>query len=373
MSKYASKDLGACRTILGMSVHRDRPARMIQLDQGTHVLAMLASIGMSECVRRDTPEQVGMKLSSNDGPSAEEDSQVSAERTQAYQSIVGKLMYISLSTRPDIAHAVNQLSRFQSRPGVAHLDAAYHVVRYLRGCPSLPLMLGHAAASSHDQMHRRVDIESSYDQLGPMSIRVDAYADADWGGDVEDRKSTTGYVIRVNGSSISWQSKKQATVALSTAEAEYMAISMCLQEVKWIHQLLTEVGLRAEPSYIFELGSTVPDGVEHEVSSIIFTDNRAAESLCQSDATQHARTKHIDIRHHFIRDAMRSREVDVAWVEIGDQIADCLTKALDKQTFKKQREMILGECSSSESIASPSVSRGPPAAASAAQSSPRSM
>jgi hypothetical protein len=125
--------------------------------------------------------------------------------------------------------------------------------------------------------------------------------------DLEDRKSTTGFVVLVYGCAVSWQSKKQATVASSTAEAEYMAVSEVLQEVKWIHQLMAELGLRRSKS----ISDDEAESESMSSSTVIFTDNRAAKSLCEAEGTQHSRTKHIDIRHHFIRDSIHRGEVRI--------------------------------------------------------------
>jgi len=277
MSKYVSKDLGAAEFILGMRVRRDRGARRLRLDQEGHVHAMLRSLGMEECTRRDTPEQHGMKLSKEHGPDVDEPRETSYTRKKEYESVVGKLHYIAMSTRPDIAHAVNQLSRFLVSPGVMHLQAAMHVVRYLRGTPHLPIEFGPDASS--------LNIAS---ETGRMSsaVCVTAHTDADWGGDVADRKSTTGFVVSVYGCVISWQSKKQATVALSTAEAEYMAISAVVQEVTWLHALLEELGLRSTRVTSSSSSSSMSP------ASVIFTDNRAAKFLCEAEGTMHSRTKH---------------------------------------------------------------------------------
>jgi transposase InsO family protein len=332
MSKYVSKDLGAAEFILGMRVRRDRSIRRLRLDQEGHVATMLKSLGMEETSRRDTPEQHGMKMSKDHGPDADEVPEVSYARKKEYESVVGKLHYIAQSTRPDICHAVNQLSRFLVNPGPVHMQAAFHVVRYLRGTPHLPIEFGPDDGS--------INIEEATG--APLScVSITAYTDSDWGGDIEDRKSTTGFVVTVYGCAVTWQSKKQATVALSTAEAEYMAISSVLQEVRWLHQLLEEIGLR--PSRLTSESSS--DSPSIVSPSVIFTDNRAAKSLCEAEGTLHSRTKHIDIRHHYIRDGIRSGEVIVQWCQSSDQIADILTKGLDRGTFKQLRVMLLGTSS----------------------------
>jgi hypothetical protein len=345
MNKYAMKDLGDLEWALGMKVTRDRSNLHLTLDQGQHVKEVLKSFGMHECIRRDVPEQVGIKLMLNDESGLaeaggepemiqEEPGELKYARKKLYESIVGKLHYVSQSTRPDISHAVNQLSRFQQNPSAAHLEAGWYVLRYLKGTPSLPIEFRPNTTEMNQQKGKHEDQVS--DAL------VTAYTDADWGGDLNDRKSTTGFVVQVYGCTISWQSKKQATVALSTAEAEYMAISMVLQEVKWLHQLLQELGLRINAKDRTTEVHTESSSSSSNVSpTIIYTDNRAARSLCESEGNPHSRTKHIDIRHHFIRESIKSREVQLAWIESSEQVADILTKALDKQTYQHLRRKLL--------------------------------
>jgi hypothetical protein len=201
-------------------------------------------------------------------------------------------------------------------------------IRYLKGTPDLPLEFAP---------------EERQTENGPVTdageIPILAYTDADWGGDLDDRKSTTGYVVFVYGCAVSWQSKKQTTVALSTAEAEYMAISSVLQEIIWLHHLLEELGLRRRCPHEDEVG--VMESFECSPPAVIFTDNRAAKSLCESEGSLHSRTKHIDLRHNWIKDAVRRREVRIEWCQSSEQVADIFTKPLDKKTFKQLRERLL--------------------------------
>ena len=240
------------------------------------------------------------------------------------------------------------------------MQAAEHVMRYLAGTKEVGLTFGRETNTSeredesggaHGQRGDAAASSVSVSVSSPSSsdlVEVRAYADADWGGDTVDRKSTTGYMVRVHGCAISWQSKRQHTVALSTAEAEYMALSTCLQEVKWIHALLTEVGLRERARATTETAASdesidedAPELHHHPLQTILFTDNRAAKSLCSLEGNSHPRTKHIDMRHHFIREAVQSREVRIEWIPTGDQQADALTKALDRQTFQRMRERMM--------------------------------
>ena len=158
----------------------------------------------------------------------------------------------------------------------------------------------------------------------PAFVKV--YCDADWAGDVDDRRSTSGCILLLHGSPIVWLSKKQATVALSTAEAEYMAMSAALKEVKWLVQLLEEIGVN--------VAAPVP----------MFSDNQAAISISSASAVPASRTKHIDLRHHYVRECVRDGSIQIRWVAGSEQLADVFTKGLGKQQHKK----LTGEFMTSE-------------------------
>ena len=170
-----------------------------------------------------------------------------------YQSAVGSLLYLSNWTRPVITYAVSSVSRFCTNPTKQHWTAVKRIMRYLKGTPN------------HGLIYSKNDPK---DCVG--------YSDADWAGDVNDRKSTSGYLFKISGAPVSWRSKKQSCTALSTAEAEYMALSSAAQEVTWIRQLTKDL----------QNGPTRP--------TVIHEDNQAA--ICMAKNPQfHGRTKHIDI------------------------------------------------------------------------------
>jgi hypothetical protein len=151
---------------------------------------------------------------------------------------------------------------------------------------------------------------------------ITAYCDADWAGSVDDRKSTTGYCVYLNGNIVSWNTKKQHTVALSTAEAELMAITEVLKEVRWLTLILEEMK--------YEVKKPVK----------IFTDNQAAMKMSQNDI-EHDRSKHIDIRHYAIRDYIKKNEIIVQYINTAEQVADMLTKSLQKNIFTHLRSKIM--------------------------------
>jgi hypothetical protein len=174
--------------------------------------------------------------------------------------------------------------------------AVKHVFRYLKGT---------------------LDLGITY---GPDDQDLIGYSDADWAQSLVDRRSVSGYAFKLAGGIISWSSKKQATVALSTMEAEYIALSHAAKEAIWLRRLLAELGI---------LGDT---------ATTILTDNQAAITFAH-DSQFHARSKHIDIRHHFIRERVKDGDIDITHCASADNCADMLTKALAKPTHLKQLEL----------------------------------
>ena len=211
-SKFDIKDLGKLSYFLGMSIVCNQEEKKTWMGQPAYTEKLLTKMGMSDCRPVTTPMESGnhlVKASEDDEPVDQ----------QSYQSLIGSLMYLATCTRPDIAFAVGTLARFSSKPDAVHWKGAKRVLRYLRGTTNFGIVF-------------RGD-----DLGGPI-----AYSDADWAGDVGDRKSTSGYVFSIAGGSVSWRSRKQDTVALSTAEAEYVALSSAAQECVWMRRLSAELG-----------------------------------------------------------------------------------------------------------------------------------
>ena len=148
------------------------------------------------------------------------------------------------------------------------------------------------------------------------------YSDADWGGDLDDRKSTSGYVFQISGGPVSWRSKKQTCVALSTAEAEYVALASATQEALWMRRLSAE------------LSGGPPEG-----AVTIFEDNQSAISMTKNPQF-HGHSKHISIKYHFVRDQVSDKTIKVEHCPTAEMIADMLTKALHKDQFTKLRRMV---------------------------------
>uniref|UniRef100_H3H993 Integrase catalytic domain-containing protein n=1 Tax=Phytophthora ramorum TaxID=164328 RepID=H3H993_PHYRM len=213
-----------------------------------------------------TPQDAGLKLTKNmcEGGCQHEDTM----KNVPYRSAVGALMYLMVATRPDLAAAVGVLSQFSADPCPTHWQALKRVLRYLQATPT------------HGLEFSRED-----------SLGMCGYSDADWAGDIESRRSTSGYAFMMNGGCISWRSKKQRTVALSSTEAEYMALSEATQEAVWLKVFLCELGEMASDEAVK-----------------IYEDNQGSIALAKNPQF-HKRTKHIDIRYHFVREKVEDGQV----------------------------------------------------------------
>ena len=198
--RFKVEDLGEVGYILGMSVKRDRKARTLTINEPKYLEGILKRFGMDQCKPVSTPLDPGKKfesLSENDSP----------VDTQRYQMAIGCLTYVTTATRPDLAAAIGILSKYMSKPGKAHWEGVKRVLRYIKGTINYGLV---------------------FNADGNIPILC-GYSDADWGGDVSTRRSTSGYVFQIQGNTVSWCSKRQACVAKSTTEAEYMALSIAIK------------------------------------------------------------------------------------------------------------------------------------------------
>jgi hypothetical protein len=306
VARFNTKDMGESKWILGMRITRNRKARTINLDQELYVTKALEKYGLAECKVADTPEVVGaaqQELS---------EQQAKLCDRQRFMEITGTLMYAAISTRPDIAHAVYYLACNMLAPNQLHMAAAERVLRYLAGTKELGLVFG----SRNDSI--------AGDSRGRQQLQMDvhAFSDADWANNKKDRKSVTGWVAKVNGDPISWASKKQRTVALSTCEAELYAKAAAIQEVLWLRGLMKELGLYTRT------GSTVHG------------DNQSAIAVAKN-GIKGERTKHVDVKYHFVTECVENGEVELKWVSTHEQQADIFTKALPAPIFHQFRKQLM--------------------------------
>ncbi len=290
--RFRMKDMGELHYCLGISIERDEEKKSLYMHQKQYITSMIEKFGLSNCKVVSTPADINVKLTKDEEGGTPVD-------PVKYQSIVGSLLYVAIATRPDIAQAVGVVSKFNSKPSQTHLSAAKRILRYLKGTSDLVLRF----------------------QKSERGCYLVGYSDADWAGDHDDRHSTTGNLFQLAGGAISWLSKTQSVVALSTSEAEYVSLSTCAQEAIWLRSLLNSI--KAIP-----LSPTV-----------INEDNQGAIAIAKNPIA-HMRTKHIDIRHHFIREAIQDRSIELCYCPSEEMIADLLTKPLSKGKFEKLREMM---------------------------------
>ena len=286
-NKFHMTDLGTCAYYLGMTVTRDRPNRTIRLGQAGYVEKFLKDHGMWECKQAAVPMNPGEKMLP-----ADDDYQAPATFRLDYQSAVGSLMYAMLGTRPDIAFPVSVVSRYGSNPDATHWKAVQRICRYLRGTVNQVLVFKGT--------------------LQPLT----GYTDADWAGDHHTRRSTSGYIFNVGSGAISWQSKRQPTVALSTCEAEYIGQTQATKEAIWLRNLLQELN---------------PDSHWAQMV-VLYGDNQGAIALSKNPEN-HARTKHMAIQTAFVREQVAEGNISIEYTPTEQQMADGLTKALPKDKF----------------------------------------
>jgi hypothetical protein len=260
---------------------------------------------MSNCKPVSTPCDSSVILNKSMSPTT--DAEKEMMKAVPYSSGVGSLMYAMTATRPDIAYAVSTLTAFMATPGEQHWIAVKRVLRYLQGTRNYCLV------------------------LGGNSVELNGWCDADWANDKDTRRSVTGYVFRLGDGVVSWQSKRQPTVAMSSTEAEYMATSYAARESIFLRQLLSELGYK-------------------QASVTLHCDNQSSIAL-SSNPAYHQRTKHIDVQHHFIREKVEAGEIVLKYEPTEHMIADVLTKALARAKHEWCTDALgLGTCLQSGSV-----------------------
>ena len=275
MREFKMRDLGDLSWILGVKVERNE--EKIELSQSAYINTILEKFGMKDSKPTSTPFPYKWENEPN------EDDKI-FENINLYQQIVGSLIYLSNKTRPDIAYSVGILARRMSKPTEYFYGLSKRVMRYLSGTRELKL---------------------TYNKVKPIA----GFSDSSYADDKNDRMSTSGYVFMMNGGAISWRSSKQRSVALSSMEAEYVALSNAAREGLFLKQLM----------YDIELGPKRP--------IIIYEDNQSAIKTSQN-RIHNNRSKHIDIAHHFIRQQVEKKNFQVIHIPTTEQTADIFTKSL---------------------------------------------
>lgn len=278
--KFQMKDLGRLKTFLGITFDQSNVG--VSMSQQTYVDKLLEKFDMQDCKPRLTPCEP--KLSYTDG-------QEKLNDPRKYREAVGSLIYLTLCTRPDLSYVVSKLSQYFSGPTEEQWTTVKHVLKYLK--------------CTNDKMlcYRKCD----------EGLRMVAYSDADWAGDTNDRRSTSGYCVSLckNGPPISWKTRKQPTVALSTCEAEYIALAATTQECLHLTQLLVHL-----------------DDYQYGVP-MIYEDNQGTIALAKNPVSRQ-RCKHIDIKYHFVRSTVNNGDVFLEYCPTDQMVADLMTKPATK-------------------------------------------
>lgn len=214
-----------------------------------------------------------------------------------FREAVGALMFVAVVSRPDIMFSVSRISRYLNNPSEIHWNAVKRIFRYLKGTINFGICY----------KGDKIDFK--------------AYSDADFAGDVDTRRSTSGYVTMIAGAPVTWSSSRQKCVSRSTTESEYIAASDAVQEVVWMRTFLREIGI--------QLNGPTP----------LYVDNQSTIRLV-NNAEHHKRTKHIDIKYHYIRECEENGTTKVTYVESKNQLADMFTKPLPKQRFMENRSLL---------------------------------
>jgi hypothetical protein len=303
-AKFRMSDLGALSYYLGIEVKQSADA--VKLGQRAYALKLLERAGMAGCKTVATPMEERIKLS-RASTAAKIDASL-------YRSIVGGLRWLT-HTRPDIAFAVGYVSRFMEDPREDHWTAVKRLLRYVQGTLEMGIIFP-----------KRGGFQLTAFSEAPPKARdgepgITAYSDADMAGDVDGRRSTSGVLVFLGASPIAWQSLKQKMVALSTCEAEYVAAATAACQVVWLRRLLGELtGVEARPP-------------------ALKVDNQPAIALAKNPVL-HDRSKHIDVKFHFIRDCVDGGQMVIEFVDSGRQLADILTKPLGRLRFQELRGLI---------------------------------
>lgn len=277
--------LGNNNYYVGMEIKRDRDSKTIAIDQKSYIEKVTEKFRMSDSKSISTPFDMGTVLSKSTDDSGVE---------FPYRQACGSLMYAATVTRPDISFAVGEISRYMQNPNQEHVNAVKRILRYLNHTKSTGIMYG---------------------QQNNNEMSLIGYTDADYARDIDSRRLTTGYVFKIGNGIVTWKSQRQKYVALSTTEAEYMAACDGAKEAVWLRQLFKDIGHEQfEPTKLL-------------------VDNQSAIRVVRNPELHH-KTKHIDVRLHFIRDLNEGKVIDIEYIETENQLADGFTKPLATSAFK---------------------------------------
>eukprot|EP00963_Diacronema_lutheri_P011842 scaffold1495_cov362-Pavlova_lutheri.AAC.2 len=278
-SHYDARDLGTASFFCGMKISRDRNKRLIYLSEPNKIQKLISQFNTQDCKAKNIPLDVVLSAK-NDGELCD---------TTEYQVLVGSLLYLSTTTRPDLCQAASQLSRFMANPTRTHLKEAQGVLKYLKAIVNYGLCLG-----------SRLDILPDDIEFVP---------------DKQTRKSRTWYILLFNGNLLSWQSKLQSTVSTSTTMPKYQSASSAVEEALWLNNLLSDL-----------TGGNLSKQV------VTYCDNQECIKILENNHRMQ-KTKHIDVAHHFVRERVMSGDFMFRYCESAEMLADYVTKNSNQETF----------------------------------------
>ncbi|GKA61861.1 putative RNA-directed DNA polymerase [Tanacetum coccineum] len=295
-SAFALKDLWPLNYFLGIEIVPHVSG--ILLSQKKYILKLLQSAGLSSCNPVSSPMVTSSSLSLDDS--------TAFSNPVKYRQVVDSLQYVTLS-RSDIAFVVNKVCQYMHAPTENHWSAVKRILRYLHGTVEHGMLIRRSSGST---------LQAFTDVLwkGNPDTSLEVFSDADWVGDSDDRRSTGGFAIYLGSNLISWTARKQRTVSRSSTEAEYKALADTVAELTWLQALLHELGIRS---------SSTP---------ILWCDNLGATYLSANPIFR-ARTKHVEIDYHFVREKVAQGDLRVQHISTHDQIADIFTKPLPTPRF----------------------------------------
>ncbi|KAD2805945.1 hypothetical protein E3N88_39322 [Mikania micrantha] len=287
MSEFEMSDLGKMRYFLGVEVDQNKYG--IQMHQKKYAKEIIEMFNMWEVNGVNNPIVPGALVTKTGDKNKVDES--------LYKSLVGSLMYLTV-TRPDLMYAVCFVSRFMADPREEHLQVSKRILRYVKATYDYGLTYARNA-----------------------SLKLKVYMDSDYARDVDDRKSTSGYVCILSNAAVSWSSQKQEIVALSSTEAEYVAATSCACHSVWLKGLLEEIS-------------------EESVGTVEIQCDNSSTIKLSKNPVMHRRTKHIEVRFHYLRDLVNDEKIQLMFCSTKDQVADVLTKPVKLEVFEKMRDML---------------------------------
>ena len=284
--RFKMKDLGEIKEYLGINIDYNYIENKLTLSQMKYIESLANKYEIQNSRLYSTPMETNLQLEKAE----------SCEINIKYRNLIGALLYISSNTRPDISYSVNYLSRYQNSYNETHWKYALRILKYLYLTKDLNL---------HYEKNENCDT-------------ITCYVDADWAGDNNDRKSTTGYVIKMYGNVIDWKSRKQKCITKASTYAEYVALSEVVSEIKYIRELVK----------IFDIN--INESIK------IYEDNSGAINIA-NNGNFTKNSKHIEIHYHFVHESVKENLIEVCKIDSNENVADIFTKALCKEKFEKFR------------------------------------